>query len=331
MLRDKLGREIRDLRISVTDRCNFRCTYCMPKSEYENFDFLPKKDILCYEEMVTIVKILIPLGLKKVRITGGEPLLRKDLSKLVSMIRGLSDEIDIAITTNGVLLSKYAKELAEAGLSRVTVSLDAFSDQLFKEMSDSNYSVTEVLQGVSSAVEAGLPVKVNSVIKRGKNESEIITLMEHFGPLGIQVRFIEFMDVGTKNEWMLESVVTGKEMRDTLRQEFGELKPISDNHTGQVSNDWEFESGWNVGFIESISNPFCSDCNRARLSADGKIYTCLFASKGSDIISILRMNATDEEIENAIKSIWQSRDDRYSEIRGTQEKSEKVEMSYIGG
>lgn len=331
MLRDKLGREIRDLRISVTDRCNFRCTYCMPKSEYENFDFLPKKDILSYEEMVKIVKILIPLGLKKVRITGGEPLLRKDLSKLVRMIRGLSDVIDIAITTNGVLLSKYAKELAEVGLSRVTVSLDAFSDQLFKEMSDSNYSVNEVLQGVSSAIEAGLPVKVNSVIKRGKNESEIVTLVEHFGPLGIQVRFIEFMDVGTKNEWMLESVVTGKEMRDTLRQEFGELTPISDNHTGQVSNDWEFESGWNVGFIESISNPFCSDCNRARLSADGKIYTCLFASKGSDIISILRMDATDEEIENAIKSIWQSRDDRYSEIRGTQEKSEKVEMSYIGG
>ena len=331
MLRDKLGRKIRDLRISVTDRCNFRCTYCMPKSEYENFDFLPRKDILSYEEMVKVVKILIPLGLKKVRITGGEPLLRKDLSKLVSMIRGLSDEIDIAITTNGVLLSKYAKELAEAGLSRVTVSLDAFSDQLFKEMSDSNYSVTEVLQGVSSAIEAGLPVKVNSVIKRGKNESEIISLVEHFGPLGIQVRFIEFMDVGTKNEWMLESVVTGKEMRDTLRQEFGELTPISDNHTGQVSNDWEFESGWSVGFIESISNPFCSDCNRARLSADGKIYTCLFASKGNDIISILRMDATDEEIQNAIISIWQSRDDRYSEIRGTKEKSEKVEMSYIGG
>lgn len=331
MLRDKLGRKIRDLRISVTDRCNFRCTYCMPKSEYENFDFLPRKDILSYEEMVKVVKILIPLGLKKVRITGGEPLLRKDLSKLVSMIRGLSDEIDIAITTNGVLLSKYAKELAEAGLSRVTVSLDAFSDKLFKEMSDSNYSVTEVLQGVSSAIEVGLPVKVNSVIKRGKNESEIISLVDHFGPLGIQVRFIEFMDVGTKNEWMLESVVTGKEMRDTLRQEFGELTPISDNHTGQVSNDWEFESGWSVGFIESISNPFCSDCNRARLSADGKIYTCLFASKGNDIISILRMDATDDEIRNAIISIWQSRDDRYSEIRGTQEKSEKVEMSYIGG
>ena len=331
MLRDKLGRKIRDLRISVTDRCNFRCTYCMPKSEYENFDFLPRKDILSYEDMVKVVKILIPLGLKKVRITGGEPLLRKDLSKLVSMIRGLSDEIDIAITTNGVLLSKYAKELAEAGLSRVTVSLDAFSDKLFKEMSDSNYSVTEVLQGVSSAIEAGLPVKVNSVIKRGKNESEIISLVEHFGPLGIQVRFIEFMDVGTKNEWMLESVVTGKEMRDTLCQEFGELTPISDNHTGQVSNDWEFESGWSVGFIESISNPFCSDCNRARLSADGKIYTCLFASKGNDIISILRMDATDDEIRNAIISIWQSRDDRYSEIRGTQEKSEKVEMSYIGG
>ena len=331
MLRDKLGREIRDLRISVTDRCNFRCTYCMPKSEYENFDFLPRKDILSYEEMVRVVKILIPLGLKKVRITGGEPLLRKDLSKLVSMIRDLSDEIDIAITTNGVLLSKYANELAEVGLSRVTVSLDAFSDQLFKEMSDSNYSVTDVLQGISSAIEAGLPVKVNSVIKRGKNESEIISLVEHFGPLGIQVRFIEFMDVGTKNEWMLESVVTGKEMRDTLRQEFGELTPISDNHTGQVSNDWEFESGWSVGFIESISNPFCSDCNRARLSADGKIYTCLFASKGNDIISILRMDATDEEIQNAIMSIWQSRDDRYSEIRGTQEKSEKVEMSYIGG
>ena len=243
----------------------------------------------------------------------------------------MSDEIDIAITTNGVLLSKYAKELAEAGLSRVTVSLDAFSDQLFKEMSDSNYSVTEVLQGVSSAIEVGLPVKVNSVIKRGKNESEIISLVEHFGPLGIQVRFIEFMDVGTKNEWMLESVVTGKEMRDTLRQEFGELTPISDNHTGQVSNDWKFESGWGVGFIESISNPFCSDCNRARLSADGKIYTCLFADKGNDIISILRMDATDDEIRNAIISIWQSRDDRYSEIRGTQEKSEKVEMSYIGG
>lgn len=331
MLRDKLGREIRDLRISVTDRCNFRCTYCMPKGEYENFDFLPRKDILSYEEMSKIVKILIPLGLKKVRITGGEPLLRKDLSKLVRMIRNLSEEMDIAITTNAVLLSKYAQQLAEAGLSRVTVSLDAFSDKLFKEMSDSNYSVQDVLAGVESARKAGLPVKVNTVIKRHKNEDEITKLVKHFAPQGIPVRFIEFMDVGTKNDWNLDSVVPGKEMRDLLSKEFGKLSRISDLHSGQVSNDWEFESGWRVGFIESISNPFCSDCNRARLSADGKIYTCLFASNGNDIISILRMDATEEEIERAIETIWQNRADRYSETRGTEEKVEKVEMSYIGG
>lgn len=331
MLRDKFGRSIRDLRISVTDRCNFRCTYCMPKEEYQNFDFLPKNQIMSYEEISSVVRTLIPMGLKKIRITGGEPLLRKDLVKLIEMIRELESSIDIAITTNGVLLSKYAHELAKAGLSRVTVSLDSFTDDLFKKMSDSNYSVNDVLDGINSAIKCNLPVKINTVVKKGVNEHEITDLVEYFGSLNIPVRFIEFMDVGTKNKWNMDEVLTGAEMRDLLATKFGNLQPVSDSHLGQVSNDWAFENGWVVGFIESISKPFCSDCNRARLSADGKIYTCLFANKGHDIISVLRMGASDSDLTQAITSIWEKRDDRYSELRDIDNPITKVEMSYIGG
>lgn len=331
MLRDKFGRSIRDLRISVTDRCNFRCTYCMPKEEYQNFDFLPKNQILTYEEISVVVRTLIPMGLKKIRITGGEPLLRKDLGKLIKMIRQLNDSIDIAVTTNGVLLSKYAHELAQSGLSRVTVSLDSFSDDLFKKMSDSNYSVNDVLDGINAAIECNLPVKINTVVKKGLNDHEISDLVEYFGPLSIPVRFIEFMDVGTKNEWKIDEVLTGSEMRSLLSKKFGKMERKRDSHLGQVSNDWTFENGWQVGFIESISNPFCSDCNRARLSADGKIYTCLFANKGHDIISVLRMGATDSDLSQAITSIWSQRDDRYSELRDLENPIDKVEMSYIGG
>ena len=253
----------------------------MPKEEYQNFDFLPKNQILTYEEISVVVRTLIPMGLKKIRITGGEPLLRKDLAKLIKMIREQDDSIDIAITTNGVLLSKYAHELAQAGLSRVTVSLDSFSDDLFKKMSDSNYSVNDVLDGINAAIECNLPVKVNTVVKKGENDHEITDLVEYFGPLSIPVRFIEFMDVGTKNEWKIDEVLTGSEMRNLMSKKFGKLESKRIHIMDKYPMTWTFENGWQVGFIESISNPFCSDCNRARLSADGKIYTCLFANTGS--------------------------------------------------
>ena len=332
-LNDSRGRPLRDLRISVTDRCNFRCTYCMPREHFGNdYQFLAKEKILTYEEITTIVSSLLPLGIEKIRLTGGEPLMRRNVIELVRQIRALDSRIDIAITTNGILLEKYALQLKEAGLSRVTVSLDALDNEVFQSLSDTTNSVDEILQGIEFCREIGLPVKVNCVIQKGVNESQIIPIIEYFNQISITPRFIEFMDVGTTNSWNYDSVVSGDEMRKIIELEFGQLEKVESNYPGEVANLWKMKNGSEVGFIESVTNPFCGDCSRARLSAEGSIYTCLFATEGHNIRSILRMDASQEQIGNAISEIWKGRNDNYSEQRGTVEQTkDRVEMSYIGG
>jgi len=332
-LNDSRGRPLRDLRISVTDRCNFRCTYCMPREHFGNdYQFLAKEKILTYEEITTIVSSLLPLGIEKIRLTGGEPLMRRNVIELVRQIRALDSQIDIAITTNGILLEKYALQLKEAGLSRVTVSLDALDNEVFQSLSDTTNSVDEILQGIEFCREIGLPVKVNCVIQKGVNESQIIPIIDYFNQISITPRFIEFMDVGTTNSWNYDSVVSGDEMRKIIELEFGQLEKVESNYPGEVANLWKMKNGSQVGFIESVTNPFCGDCSRARLSAEGSIYTCLFASEGHSIRSILRMDASQEQIGNAISEIWKGRNDNYSEQRGTVEQiKDRVEMSYIGG
>lgn len=332
-LNDSRGRPLRDLRISVTDRCNFRCTYCMPREHFGNdYQFLAKEKILTYEEITTIVSSLLPLGLEKIRLTGGEPLMRRNITELVRQIRALDSRIDIAITTNGILLEKYALKLKEAGLSRVTVSLDALENEVFQSLSDTTNSVDEILQGIEFCREIGLPVKVNCVIQKGVNESQIIPIIDYFNQISITPRFIEFMDVGTTNSWNYDSVVSGDEMRKIIELEFGQLEKVESNYPGEVANLWKMENDSEVGFIESVTNPFCGDCSRARLSAEGSIYTCLFASEGHNIRSILRMDASQEQIGEAISEIWKGRNDNYSEQRGTVEQTkDRVEMSYIGG
>ena len=332
-LNDSRGRPLRDLRISVTDRCNFRCTYCMPREHFGNdYQFLAKEKILTYEEITTIVSSLLPLGIEKIRLTGGEPLMRRNVIELVRQIRALDSRIDIAITTNGILLEKYALQLKEAGLSRVTVSLDALENEVFQALSDTTNSVGEVLQGIEFCREIGLPVKVNCVIQKGVNESQIIPIIDYFNQISITPRFIEFMDVGTTNSWNYDSVVSGEQMRKIIELEFGQLEKVESNYPGEVANLWKMKNGSEVGFIESVTNPFCGDCSRARLSAEGSIYTCLFASEGHSIRSILRMDASQEQIGNAISEIWKGRNDNYSEQRGTVEQTkDRVEMSYIGG
>ena len=332
-LNDSRGRPLRDLRISVTDRCNFRCTYCMPREHFGNdYQFLAKEKILTYEEITTIVSSLLPLGIEKIRLTGGEPLMRRNVIELVRQIRALDSRIDIAITTNGILLEKYALQLKEAGLSRVTVSLDALENEVFQSLSDTTNSVDEILQGIEFCRQIELPVKVNCVIQKGVNESQIIPIIGYFNKISITPRFIEFMDVGTTNSWNYDSVVSGDEMRKIIELEFGQLEKIESNYPGEVANLWKMKNGSEVGFIESVTKPFCGDCSRARLSAEGSIYTCLFATEGHNIRSILRMDASQEQIGNAISEIWKSRNDNYSEQRGTVEQTkDRVEMSYIGG
>ena len=332
-LNDSRGRPLRDLRISVTDRCNFRCTYCMPREHFGNdYQFLAKEKILTYEEITTIVSSLLPLGIEKIRLTGGEPLMRRNVIELVRQIRALDSRIDIAITTNGILLEKYALQLKEAGLSRVTVSLDALENEVFQSLSDTTNSVDEILQGIEFCRQIELPVKVNCVIQKGVNESQIVPIISYFNKISITPRFIEFMDVGTTNSWNYDSVVSGDEMRKIIELEFGQLEKIESNYPGEVANLWKMKNGSEVGFIESVTKPFCGDCSRARLSAEGSIYTCLFATEGHNIRSILRMDASQEQIGNAISDIWKGRNDNYSEQRGTVEQSkDRVEMSYIGG
>lgn len=304
----------------------------MPREHFdENHEFLPKEDILRFEEIVRIVQALLPHGLRKVRLTGGEPLLRRNLSELVRQLRACSEELDIAITTNGLLLSKHLDALVDAGLSRATISLDALGTDTYQLMGDTEATPAVVLKAIGEAQSIGLPLKINTVIKKDVNENQIIDLVRTFGPRGIPIRFIEYMDVGSTNNWNLDQVVSAYSMRKVLEQEFGSLQAKQPQHASDVARVYSTRDGWKIGFIESITNPFCGDCSRARLSANGSIYTCLFANKGHDVRGILRMDASDEDIARAIQSIWVERKDRYSEERSIQTKNLKVEMSYIGG
>ena len=295
----------------------------MPREHFsDEYEFLAKSEILSYEEIALIVKSMIPLGLEKVRLTGGEPLLRRDINNLISLI---PNELDIALTTNGLLLGKYSTLLAEAGLKRVTVSLDAIDEVTFQKMGDTKESPSKVLDGIDSALAAGLNVKVNAVIRKGVNEHSVKQISDHFADSEVIVRFIEFMDVGETNSWAFDEVLTGDEMRKILQP----LTKMQENYPGEVANRYS-RGKQELGFIESVSKPFCGSCNRARLSADGKIFTCLFANQGNDLKSILRFGANELQIRDAVTKIWESRDDAYSEQRGKKDYT-KVEMSYIGG
>jgi len=304
----------------------------MPRERFdENHTFLPKRAFLSFDEIEKVVRSCIPLGLEKVRITGGEPLLRKDLPELIEKLSKL--DIDIALTTNASLLKKNAKALHLAGLNRVTVSLDALDPELHKQMSDSNISVDSVLEGIDEAVRVGLfPVKINCVVQRGVNEEEVSKLVNHFRGTGIVVRFIEYMDVGGTKNWNYDQVVTGQEIRDVIIEHFGNVSANESGYYGEVSNYWRLKDGYAIGFIESVSSPFCSSCTRARISANGNMYTCLFASKGNDLKSLFDLSADKEDIVLAVKAIWEKRTDRYSEIRGKLTNNPMpVEMHFIGG
>lgn len=330
-LLDYYQRPLQDLRISVTDRCNFRCNYCMPAELFpDDYLFMKKEQMLSFEEMLRVVKILQPFGLKKVRITGGEPLLRKDISLFIKQLKDQKVQ-DIALTTNGVLLKKYAKQLRESGLQRVNISLDGIDNDIFKKMSGRNIDVAAVLGGIEAAQQVGLIVKVNMVVRKGWNDSQILPMTRYCKDNGIQLRFIEFMDVGSTNGWHMDEVVTSKEIRDMIHQEM-KILPL-DRGYGEVASCYGFEDGTgSIGFISSVTETFCGSCTRARLSADGKFFTCLFANKGYDIRALLRSDADDKKIEAYIASIWHKRDDRYSEERVDHNgKRDKIEMSYIGG
>jgi cyclic pyranopterin phosphate synthase len=334
MLLDRFQRPLRDLRISVTDRCNFRCVYCMPREVFgPDYQFLRRDELLTYEEITRVARILVGLGVEKIRITGGEPLVRRDLDQLVRALRGIDGLKDLTLTTNGSLLRAQARKLAEAGLRRVTVSLDSLDDAVFRAMNDAGVGVATVLDGIAAAREAGLwPIKVNAVVKRGMNERTVVDLARHFRGTGIIVRFIEFMDVGATNGWRLEHVVTGREVVEMISREFP-LEPAEANYRGEVAQRWRYTDGaGEIGVITSISQPFCGDCTRLRLSPEGELFTCLFATKGHDLRALLRSGASDAEIERFVAGVWRAREDRYSELRTAETAGlPKVEMSHIGG
>ena len=331
-LLDRLGRSLRDLRISVTDRCNFRCRYCMPRERFgEDHTFLPRRAYLSFEDIEKVVIACRPLGLEKVRITGGEPLLRPDLHDLISRIS--STGVEVALTTNASLLSGQAPRLADAGLDRVTVSLDALDPKIHSQMTDSSIPVEVVLEGIDAALEAGLsPVKVNCVVQRGVNETEVAPMVRRFKGTGVTVRFIEYMDVGRTNGWQLGQVVPSADLLGYLQGEF-ELEPVESSSPSDVARRWAHSDGsGEVGFISSVSEPFCGDCVRARLSADGRLHTCLFASGGHDLRAIIHNGVDGDALSEAIAAIWSRRDDRYSEVRSEETSAlPRVEMSYIGG
>ncbi|MGA0239742.1 MAG: GTP 3',8-cyclase MoaA [Poseidonia sp.] len=333
-LLDRQARPLRDLRISITDRCNFRCTYCMPREHFgSDHVFLPRSDLLTYEEIVTVVESLLPAGLEKVRLTGGEPLLRSDVTVLVRLLKATGPHLDLALTTNGALLSKHAKDLADAGLNRVTVSLDALDPTTFAAMADTTKTTpSDVLDGIDAAMNAGLGVKVNTVVRRGVNEDEILPLAEACAQRGVPLRFVEFMDVGNTNAWEMAEVVSGAEVRTRIEQRFGPLTPHQGQGVHEVARRFTTAGGQEFGFINSVTQPFCGDCSRARLSANGSLYTCLFSSSGNDLKAMLRMQATTDDIRAAIKRVWTDRNDRYSmERQEHQGSTQKVEMSFIGG
>ena len=329
---DTLQRPLRDLRISVTDRCNFRCVYCMPKEVFgRDYRFLPRRELLTFEEIERVARVFAVLGVHKLRITGGEPLLRRDLDVLVGQLAALGD-FDLTLTTNGALLAQKARALADAGLTRVTVSLDSLDDEVYRTMNDVDFPVARVLAGIDAAAAAGLPVKVNVVVKRGLNEGSVVDIARRFRGTGHVVRFIEYMDVGHSNGWRMDDVVPAEEIVRTIGAEFP-LEPVEPSYRGEVAQRYRYRDGeGEIGVIASVTQPFCGDCTRARLSADGKLYTCLFAVRGHDLRGVLRSGATDEELDAAIRAIWERRTDRYSELRTEQtSRLRKVEMSYIGG
>jgi GTP 3',8-cyclase len=332
-LTDTLNRPLRDLRISVTDRCNFRCIYCMPKEVFgSNYQFLGKDEILSFEEITRLVGIFVPFGVRKIRLTGGEPLVRKDLHLLVKMLSEIPG-LDLTLTTNGSLLEKQARLLKEAGLARVSVSLDSLDNEIFKAMNDVDFPVEKVIRGMDAAAEAGLtPVKVNMVVKRGLNEDSILPMARFFRKKGYILRFIEYMDVGHTNGWRMDDVVPAAEIVKRISAEMP-LEPADPNYTGEVAERWRYKDGsGEVGVIASVTQAFCRTCNRARISAAGQLYTCLFAVKGHDLRSILRSGASDEEISGFIERVWNKRADRYSELRTENTANlPKVEMSHIGG
>lgn len=328
---DQLGRGLRDLRISVTDRCNFRCRYCMPVEVFgAGYPFMPREELLSFEEIVELARILVPMGVRKIRLTGGEPLLRRGLEDLVAMLSAIEGVEDIAITTNGVLLAHHAEALALAGLSRVTVSLDALDPAIFAKMNGVGARVERVLAGIHAALNFGLPVKVNAVIQRGVNEGQILPLARWAKSTGVDLRYIEYMDVGETNGWKLDEVVSGDEILSVLADEF-ELVPRAAAYRGEVAAHWSHAGvAGEIGLIRSVTRPFCRDCQRLRLSADGKIFTCLFAGEGHDLRGILRSGAGAGILGEAVRSIWTARADRYSEERG-QVGRPRAEMSYLGG
>ncbi|MFN4320108.1 MAG: GTP 3',8-cyclase MoaA [Aquificaceae bacterium] len=333
MIFDRLGRELHDLRISATDRCNLRCTFCMPEGQY--YEFFKQEEILSFEEITKFVKAIIPLGIKKVRLTGGEPLLRKNLEKLIKMLSELPIE-DLSLTTNGFLLKEKAEALKLAGLKRITVSLPSLKDEVFSRIVGREVKVSSILEGIEEALRVGLkPVKVNVCVVRGLNDGEIVDIAKFFKGMGVVVRFIEFMDVGNLNGWSLDKVFSVKQMLQLLKEHL-ELEPVEKSYRGEVAERYRYtDDGVEVGFISSITQPFCGDCNRLRLTADGKVLTCLFAQGGYDVKSLIRSGAGEEEIRKFILDIWYQREDRYSEKRLEMLKKgikpQKVEMFKIGG
>jgi cyclic pyranopterin phosphate synthase len=328
---DTLGRPLRDLRISVTDRCNFRCVYCMPKGVYgRGHRFMDRKELLTFEEITRIASVFVSSGVGKLRLTGGEPLVRRDLERLIEQLAPLG--ADLTLTTNGALLPQKAQALADAGLRRITVSLDSLDDEQFRALNDVDFPVDRVLEGMAAASDAGLPVKVNAVVKRGVNENQIVPMAARFRELGHTLRFIEYMDVGHTNGWQLDDVVPAREIVALLDEEFG-VEPVEAGYRGEVARRYRYRDGrGEVGVIASVTQPFCSDCTRGRLSAEGRLFTCLFAVRGNDLRAVLRSGASDEELAARIHEVWRGRTDRYSELRSQATRGlEKVEMSYIGG
>ena len=341
LLSDRFGRPLRDLRISVTDRCNFRCSYCMPKEVFDrDYLFLPQASLLSFEELARLARIFVAHGVRKIRLTGGEPLLRKGLESLIAMLAALrtpeGERLDLTLTTNGSVLARKAQMLKAAGLNRVTVSLDGLDDAVFRRMNDVDFPVADVLAGIEAARRAGFaPIKVNMVVKRGTNDQEIVPMARHFRDSGSVLRYIEYMDVGASNGWRMDEVLPSAQVLARL-QERWRLEPLDAAAPGETAQRWRYaDGGGEIGLISSVTQAFCGDCNRARLSTEGKLFLCLFATRGHDLRALLRGGASDEEITGALASVWAGRDDRYSQLRGQQRAEglgeRRVEMHYIGG
>ena len=339
MLLDRLGRPLTDLRISVTDRCNFRCSYCMPKDVFDkDYKYLPHSALLSFEEMARLARLFAAHGVRKIRLTGGEPLLRKNIEGLIEQLAEIrtptGEPLALTLTTNGSLLARKADRLHAAGLQRVTVSLDSLDDAVFRHMNDVDFPVADVLAGIDAALAAGLgPVKVNMVVKRGLNDHSIVDMARHFRGTPFILRFIEYMDVGSSNGWKMDQVVPSAEIMERINKVFP-VEPLEANYRGETSQRWRYVDGeGEIGAISSVTRAFCSGCTRARLSADGKLFTCLFATAGTDLRELLRGGATDQELANALAALWGARTDRYSELRSanTPGLRKKIEMSYIGG